>query len=150
VNWRCRPRRTWRKLLKMTSRWGSGRSVRGLIEDLKANVLDSLRCADSFNGLCCVTATCSEKRRNRINEALEPLRHPRHHEGRPKSGGRAAIRNIVAGTLNRIISHVQYDGIHLGPKLLDRERQVERSRDTVILEVAAVDGAFRRALWIVA
>ena len=129
---------------------GSLRRLRGRIEDLKANIFDSFGCAGRFKGLRGVTAACSEKRRNWIDEALEPSSLPRRRRRWLMLSEHAAIRDIVSGTLNRIVGYMQYDGIHLWPKLRDRECKLKRRGYAVILEVAAVNGAFRRTPRIVA
>src|SRR5215471_8530106 len=133
----------------MTSR-GSLRRLWSPIEDLKANIFDPRGRARRLNGLGSVSTACSIKRHNRINQALEPSRGPRRGQRWPAPSGHATVRDIVPGTLNRIIGHMQYNGIHLWPELLDRKRELERSSDTVVLEVTAIDGAFYRTPKIVA
>ena len=130
--------------------WGSLRRLRGRIEDLKANIFDSFGCASRFNGLRGVAAACFEKRRNWIDQALEPSSLPRRRRRWLMLSEHAAIRDIVSGTLNWIVGYMQYDGIHLWPKLPDRECKLKRRGYAVVLEVATVNGAFRRTPWIVA
>jgi hypothetical protein len=121
----------------------------GLIKNLKASVLDSMRLENCFNGLCGVTAACPKKCSHWVKQAFEPFGNPRRWRARPIQWRRVAVGNILAGAPNRVIGHMHDDRFPRGSELSDREHQLERRRDAVILEVATIDEAFRGALWIV-